>query len=59
MALGLEDYRHKLEFCLAHAERCHGDAAAIWREIAGSYRVLIELEEQALGKDPAPTNSSL
>ena len=58
MALGLEDYRRKLENCLARAERCHGDAAAIWREIAGSYRVLIELEEQALGKKPSAVSAT-
>jgi len=58
MALGLEDYRHKLELCLGHAERCRGDAAAIWREIARSYRVLIDLEEQALGKKPSAVSAT-
>lgn len=58
MALGLEDYRHRLELCLANAERCHGDAATIWREIARSYRVLIDLEEQALGKKPSAVSAT-
>jgi hypothetical protein len=45
MALDIQDYRNSLEACLARAEYCYPDIAAVWRQIAHSYRLLIELEE--------------
>ena len=46
MSLGLLDYRRHHEKCLANADRCFGDAATIWRELASSYRLLIDIEER-------------
>jgi len=38
MSLSVQDYRRNLENCLVHSKNCFGDAAAIWRELADSYR---------------------
>jgi hypothetical protein len=46
MSLSLNRYIAGYEKCLGKAELCYGDAAAIWREIAESYRFLIMLERQ-------------
>ena len=48
MALDVQDYRNSLEDCLARAEYCYPDVAATWRQIADSYRFLIELEERRI-----------
>jgi hypothetical protein len=33
MALDIQDYRNSLEACLARAEYCYPDIAAVWRQI--------------------------